>query len=123
MVPTLSKIAPNGQIWEFTGSRMDHSSPNYVARLFYFEKIKTNDKIVQKKTNMLIFLKTMFENIEKQPPLKLKSVLFYCFASNLLLLGHIIFFLNFFEVKKTRNVIWRLIVHTRARELPYLTIW
>ena len=38
MVPALSKIAPNGQILDFTGSRMDHSSPNYVARLFYFEK-------------------------------------------------------------------------------------
>ena len=36
--PTLSKIAPNGQIWEFTGSRMDHSAPNYVARLFCFKK-------------------------------------------------------------------------------------
>ena len=32
--PTLSKIASNGQIWEFTGSRVDHSAPNYVARLF-----------------------------------------------------------------------------------------
>ena len=38
--PTLSKIAPNGQIWDFTGSRMDQSSPNYVACLFYFKKIK-----------------------------------------------------------------------------------
>ena len=53
---TLSKIAPNGQIWEFKGSRMDHSSPNYVARLFYFEKIKTNDNMVQKNRNMLIFV-------------------------------------------------------------------
>ena len=32
--PTLSKIAPNGQIWDFTGSRYDGSAPNYVARLF-----------------------------------------------------------------------------------------
>ena len=35
---TLSKIAPNGQIWEFMGSRMDHSAPNYVARLFLCQK-------------------------------------------------------------------------------------
>ena len=55
--PTLSKIAPNGQIWEFTGSRMDHSAPNYVARLFYFEKIKKNDNMVQKNSKMLIFVK------------------------------------------------------------------
>ena len=54
--PTLSKIAPNGQIWEFTGSRMDQSSPNYVARLFYFEKIRKNDYMVQKNTKLLIFV-------------------------------------------------------------------
>ena len=36
--PTLSKIAPNGQIREFTGSRMDHSAPNYVASLFISKK-------------------------------------------------------------------------------------
>ena len=61
--PTLSKIAPNGQIWEFTGSRMDHSSPNYVARLFYFKKIKKNDNTDQKNTNMLIFVKNIFEKL------------------------------------------------------------
>ena len=55
--PTLSKIAPNGQIWDFTGSPYDGSAPNYVARLFYFEKIKKNDNMVQKNTNMLIFVK------------------------------------------------------------------
>ena len=32
--PTLSKIAPNGQIRDFTGSPYDGSAPNYVARLF-----------------------------------------------------------------------------------------
>ena len=55
--PTLSKLAPNGQIREFTGSRMDHSAPNYVARLFYFKKIEKNDNMVKKNTNMLIFVK------------------------------------------------------------------
>jgi len=55
--PTLSKIAPHGQIREFTGSRMEQSSPNYVARLFYFEKIKKNDNMAQKNTQMLIFVK------------------------------------------------------------------
>ena len=59
MVPTLSKIAPNGQIWEITGSRMDHSSPNYVVRLFYFKKMKKNDYMVQKNTNILFFVKTI----------------------------------------------------------------
>ena len=39
------------------------------------------------------------------------------------LFDHIVIFLDFFELKKTRNVIWRRMVHTRARELPYLTIW
>ena len=42
LVLTLSKIARNGQIWEFTGSHMDHSSPNYVA-LFLFPK--TQEKL------------------------------------------------------------------------------
>ena len=37
------------------------------------------------------------------------------------LLDHIVIFLAFFGVKKTRNVIWRRMVHTRARDLPYLT--
>ena len=54
---TLSKITPNGQIWEFTGSRMDHSAPNYVARLFYLKKIKKNGNMVQKSSNMMIFVK------------------------------------------------------------------
>ena len=55
--PTLSKIAPNGQIWDFTGSRYDGSAPNYVARLFHVEKIKKNDNMVQKNSKMLIFVK------------------------------------------------------------------
>ena len=38
-------------------------------------------------------------------------------------LKHLIIFVIFFEVKKTRKVNWRLMVHTRARELPHLTIW
>ena len=61
--PTLSKIAPNGQIWDFTGSRYDGSAPNYVARLFYFEKIKKNDNMVQKNSKMLIFVKKIFEKL------------------------------------------------------------
>ena len=68
--PTLSKIAPNGQIWEFTGSLMDHSSPNYVARLFYFEKIKKNDNMVQKNTNMLLFVKKSFRSYMPNPKAK-----------------------------------------------------
>ena len=38
-------------------------------------------------------------------------------------LDHIVIVLDFFEVKKTRNVIWRRMVCMRAREVPYLTIW
>ena len=53
--PTLSKIAPNGQIWEFTGSRMDHSSPNYVARLFYVKQIEKNDNLIQQKRKNVDF--------------------------------------------------------------------
>ena len=55
--PTLFKISPNGQIWDFTGSRYDHSAPNYVSRLFYFEKIKKNHNMVKKNTKLLIFVK------------------------------------------------------------------
>ena len=55
--PTFSKITPNGQIWDFTGSRYDSSAPNYVARLFYFEKIKTNYNMAQKNSKMLMFVK------------------------------------------------------------------
>ena len=47
LVPTLFKIAPNGQISEFTGSRLDQSSPNIIARLFYFKQIKKNDNTVK----------------------------------------------------------------------------
>ena len=36
---------------------------------------------------------------------------------------HTVMFVHFFEVKKTRNEIWRRLVQTRARQLPYLTIW
>ena len=62
--PTLSKIAPNGQIWEFTGSRMDHSAPNYVARLLYFEKNQKNDNMVQKKHKNVDFRqKKIFEKL------------------------------------------------------------
>ena len=49
-----------------------------------------------------------------------------CFYENqqiCFFLDHIVIFHDFFELKKTRNVIWRRMVHTRARELPYLTIW
>ena len=38
-------------------------------------------------------------------------------------LDHIVIFLDFFELKKTRNVIWRRTVVRRAREVPLLTIW
>ena len=37
--------------------------PNYVARLFYLEKIKKNDNMVQKNTKMLIFVKKIFEKL------------------------------------------------------------
>ena len=53
--PTLSKIAPNGQIWDFSGSYYDGSAPNYVARLFYLKKIKKNDNMVQKKIKNVDF--------------------------------------------------------------------
>ena len=55
--PTLSKIAPNGQIRDFTGSRYDGSAPNYVARLFGLKKIKKNHNMDQTKSKMLIFVK------------------------------------------------------------------
>ena len=38
-------------------------------------------------------------------------------------LDNIVIFGRFFELKKMCNVIGRRMVHTRARELPYLTIW
>ena len=61
--PTLSKTSPNGQIWDFTGSRYDGSAPNYIARLFYCEKIKKNGNMVQKNTKKLIFVKKIFEKL------------------------------------------------------------
>ena len=33
------------------------------------------------------------------------------------------FFLCFFKLKETPKVMWPLLVHTRARELPHLTTW
>ena len=36
---------------------MDHSSPNYVARLFYFKKMEKNDDVVQQNSKMLVFVK------------------------------------------------------------------
>ena len=55
--------SPNSQISEFMGWFLDQSSPNFNARLFYFEKILENDKMVEKNTNMLFFVKQIFEKL------------------------------------------------------------
>ena len=55
MVPKLSKIARNGQISEFTGSRLDQSKRNFKARLFQLEKMPKNDNMIQKKHESVVF--------------------------------------------------------------------
>ena len=63
MVSTLSTIAPNGQIPEFTGSRLDLSSPNFIARLFYLNKMEKNDNVVQQKHKHVMFREKIFEKL------------------------------------------------------------
>ena len=49
--------------------------------------------------------------------------LFFMKINMFVFLWTILSWFFFFELKKTPKVIWRLMVHTRARELPLLMMW